>query len=221
MPRTLFGRRGGFTLIEALVVLAIVGIAALILIPATQKFMHRSRMEGFARQVAMVCNEARLEAIRRGVDVVVRIDTTDNDVVAFADVDGPNAGDPPDKIYNPVGGVSDPKRTDYEVARLHIPGDVQRIAPGTLNTEDGFTTDPLGTTQGIAVFQSSGGVIDEGAFRFGDAVKNFLEVRIAPAPTARITLRKWNPNLAVNPDDPDENNHWYEPGEGGKSWEWN
>jgi len=221
MPRTHSGRRGGFTLIEALVVLAIVGIIALILIPATQKFMHRSRMEGFARQVAMVCNEARLESIRRGVNVIVRIDTTNNDVFAFADVNGSDSTKPPDMLFNPDTSVTDPKRTDYQVARLHIPGDIQRIAPGALKTEDGFTTDPTSTTQGIAVFQSTGGVKDAGAFRFGDAIKNFLEVRIAPAPTARITLRKWNAQLAVNPDDPVGNNHWYEPGEGGKPWEWN
>jgi len=220
MPRKHLKRRGGFTLIEALVVVAIVGIAALILVPALQKFMHRSRMEGFVRQVAQVMNQGRLESIRRGANVIVRIDTTNNDVVAFADVDGVNAGDPPDMLYNPVAGVSDPKRTDYEVSRVHIPGDIQRIAPGTQKTEDGFTTDPTSTTDGIAVFQSTGGVIDEGSFRFGDDLDNYLEVRVAPAATARIALRMWNPSLPANPNDPAPNNHWYEPGEGGKNWVW-
>lgn len=57
-----------------------------------------------------------------------------------------------------------------------------------------------------AVFQPNGSVADEGAFRIADLRGNFLEVRVAPAATGRIEIRKWQDEVwrgTGDPTDPD------------------
>lgn len=216
-------RSAGFTFIELVVVVAVVGIVATLGIPALQKLIHRSRMEGFARQTSILMSRARLESIRRGVDCVVELRDVDggpepDQVRAFADVDGPNVGDPPDRIYNQIGGQP-VRETDYLIGvPLEIPGTIQNIAPGGEQPIEGFTDRGGGGLDRVVIFQSDGGVVDTGAYRFGDGFGNFLEIRVEPAGTGRIALRKFNADLPQNPSD---DSQWFEFGEGGQAWEWN
>ena len=196
-------RSAGFTLIERLVVMAMLAIVVLIGLPALQQLILRNKVEGFARQTRVNLQVARQEAIRRRVPVVVRFDDTTQEIFAFADVAPP--GGRPDFEFDPVAGTPE-GRTDYEVGRWPLPTAASRVAsvrfatPGAgMETVVGFTT--IDDEQ-LLVFQPSGAVRNTGAFRFGDfrdpgsfaagTCGNCFEIRVEPAATARVELLKYH-----------------------------
>ena len=95
--RTVRPRRralGGFTLLEILVILGVVGILATFTIPELMTVIRRSKVEGAAQTMTRLMLDARAEAIYRGAPVIVhpdvRLDANGNDVhvlVAWVDVD--------------------------------------------------------------------------------------------------------------------------------------
>lgn len=214
MTRNLRRRKvGGFTIVEALVVMAIVGIASALLLPALQQLIHTSKLRGISRGTTAQMRKARFEAIKRSVPCVVRISPATREVIAFADVHGPALTDLPDGIFNPVAGQP-PGATDYELERVRLPGGVsfkfQLLAD--LASVDGFNnTGNPDPPDDQAIFQSNGSAMDGGAFRFGDERGNYLEVRVDPPSTARLEVRKWS----------DADGVWRSQGEGGYTWTWN
>jgi prepilin-type N-terminal cleavage/methylation domain-containing protein len=203
----------GFTLIELLVVLAVAMVLMLISIPSMFTAMHQGKLRGIAQETAVLMRLARLQAIRFSAQAVVRIvppaDPQLGRVEAFSDRDG------------------DGKLTAGEpiLGSLVLPRGVKFLAPpdveGNLSV-DGFSVDPENASNpNVAIFNRDGSIAALGAFRFADTYENYLEVRVEPAATARIELRKarlegstWN---------------WYASGDGGarstknrwKPWEWN
>ncbi len=190
----------GFTLLEALVVIAVIGIIITLGFPAIQMFIHRSKIEGIARSTGLLMKEARFEAIKRGVPVVVRADRDEVEIFAWADVDG-------DLTFNPDTTNPDFRATDYEIRRYTLPAGVAFDAPGAQVKVFGFTDLPDKPWNG-AVFETNGSIRALGAVRFGDQRGNYLEVRIEPEATARVSLRKW------------DGASWWAQGEGDKTWEW-
>ncbi len=209
MNRSEPGKRAkGFTLLEVLVVLAILGIALTIGLPALSRMITRAKLTANARETATLLQRARLEAIKRRVQTVVLADPTAGTVTAFADVDGVTADDPPDLLLNPVASELS-RDTDYKIRTVELSGRVQMAGPGAQPAVDGLSVDPKGHR--VAVFEPTGAAASVGGMRFADpAGLNFLEVRIEPAGTGRIEIRKWNRDKTA----------WLGRREGGIPWEW-
>jgi prepilin-type N-terminal cleavage/methylation domain-containing protein len=175
----------GFTLIEMLVVLAILSIAALLSIPYLSAQIQRSKLLGVASQVSGMMRLARLDAIKYSRCGIVAINLSTRKVNAFSDKDGdcsPDAGEE-------IGEVILPKSVTFEA-----PGNLTGAASTT------FINNPT-----MAVFNGDGSVAETGAFRFksealGTGAPNYLEVNVAPKATARIALRKYESGDFVEND---------------------
>jgi competence protein ComGC len=190
----------GLTLVEILITLVIFVLIAGLGFPALQQLIQRSKTEGFARTCSVVMHQARFEAIKRGVPCVVRFDPDTNELVSYADVNR-------DGLFNPDTAVVDFRSTDYIMRRVALPVGVDFGAPDGLDIVEGFTL-IADLAPNVTVFRENGSVDDAGALRVLDSRGNFLEIRVAPAATARVTLQKWDGST------------WALQGEGGHTWEW-
>lgn len=187
----------GFTLIETLIVLAVIGILILITVPAFLSMLNRFKLTGTTREVAALMQAARMEAIKQNNPTQVNYDATSNSFIAFIDVDRDNTLSAADKVL--ANKVPMPVKVDF-----WGPGD--GAADGA-NAIDGWDDAParLGP-----VFNADGSADRVGAFRFRDSNDNYLEVRVATPATGRIILRKWDrTDLA-----------FFQNGEDSHQWEW-
>jgi len=190
----------GFTIVEVLVIVAVIGIGSVMAYPALQQLIHRNKILGSAQSTGTLLREARFEAIKRGVPCVVHADGVTKEVIAFADVDG-------DLTFNPDPAETTFRATDYELRRYNLPAGVDFVAPGAEPPVSGLTALPALPWNG-AVFQADGSIRDLGGIRFGDQRGNYLEARVETAASARVSLRKW------------DGTNWLTQGQGGKTWEW-
>lgn len=207
----------GFNLAELLVILALIGVVATLGFPVIQNVLHKSKVRAAVRSATNLLQIARLEAIRRGAPTVVGIDADNGEIIAFVDVHGPAVTDPSDGIFNPVLGQ--PYRmTDYELPRVHLSGLSFKDPDGDVGTGsiDGFDNPNL-LPDSKVIFQSDGSAMATGAFRLADLRSNYFEIRVAPAATGKLQLRKYDDSLAVNWD----GSHWYAEGEVSRGWTWN
>ena len=200
--RSVHNRSGGFTLLEIMVVVAIIGFVALMGLPALQNFILRAKHEGAARQISMLMHRAKMEAVQQSVPTVVSVDLANETVTAFADINEDG-----DFAFNPLAGA-DYKTTDYQIGGTYkLPAGVDFLAPGAEAVVYQLS-DVTWNTVNVAVFGSDGSVDETGAFRTGDLEGNFLEVAIEPKATAKIQIRKW------------DGANFLAQGEGGKTWKW-
>lgn len=166
----------GFTLVELLLVILIVAIIAVIGLPALQNMIQRSKTEGFARNLAKMSSQARLEAVKRNQEAIVRMESADTRFRSFVDVNDNDAFD---------------NGTDIELRTLSLPSFVSFRGPGGPPAYAGFVNNNA-NPDAWAEFLPNGSVESIGAFRIADARDNFLEVRVEPQATGKTTLRKWN-----------------------------
>ncbi len=220
-------RSDGFTLVEVLVVLALLATVLTLGIPALHNLILRSRTEGFARDLSMTLQRARLESIKKNRPAAVAVDPATNDVVAFLDADA-------DGKYDPDSG-NPPATLDYEIVRLPLPSWVTWQDPGGKVGDEsiyGLTKVEIGGgDHKAAIFRPDGSITDPGndpdafensvlnafAFRIADARQNYLEVQIAPPATAKIQILKYQ--------DTGSGSEWLSTGDltnpDTKRWEWN
>lgn len=162
----------GMTLLEILVILALVAALLGIFIPQLLDLIYRYRLEGIVRETAVVMQSARLQAIKTGNQGVVAIDSSTRQVAGFVDADEDRAID----------------LTERRLGLLFLPAGIGFQGPGGQPAIDGFQTSG---NEGYAVFNSDGGTEAPGAFRIADERGNFLEVRIMNL-AGRIEVRKWD-----------------------------
>jgi Tfp pilus assembly protein FimT len=174
----------------------------LLSIPSMFTAMHQGKLRGIAQETAVLMRQARLDAVKLSARSVVRIVLP--------------AGDAPGHVEAFSDRNQDKMLTAGEpiLGRLYLPTGIKFLAPPGDRTVDGFSADAEDASKpNVVIFDSNGAVNAVGAFRFADTYENYLEVRVEPAATARIEVRKareegsaWN---------------WYASGDGGEAWKWN
>ena len=200
-------RADGFTLVEIIIGLALIGVLFAISVPVAVKTIHQAKMSSVGYNCSILVRRAKSEAIKKNSPVVVRYDSGLKLLSAFVDVHGATVNDPPDWSFAP-DPTQPPTATDHEVAQCALPAGLSwggpADDPGILA---GFTT---WGTEKIAVLQPDGSIEDIGSWRYGDERRNYLAIQIAPTATARVTLLKWDEDTVK----------WREQDEDGKIWEW-
>lgn len=190
--------RAGFTLIEALVVLAILSVLLMLGTPEMLRLIRRSRLEGYAQTVAGTMRICRFEAVRQNVNTRLFVDYPNNQVLA-ATVDA--AGNPVEVL----GTQPLPPEIDFWAY-----GEDPRKAKAIFN----FTPTPTG---GWVQFKPNGSADQLGRIRLSDGT-NYLDVRVATQATGRIELRKAEPDPKTGTFDSVD--PYRVLGEGDYSWTW-
>lgn len=193
-------RERGFTLIESLVVVAILFIAVMLSAPYLTKQIQRSKLIGVAQQAAGMMRLARMDAIKTSRCAMVAIDPDRGRMEVFSDRDG-------DCL---------PSAPDVRLSEIVLPNGVSFASPCGVDAASVLDLTDWPGNPSVAVFRSDGSAEDTGAFRFkavelGGASPNYLEVLLRPAATARVQVRKWKGG--------DCKDDWHANGEGG-SWKW-
>ncbi len=81
-------RNAGFTMAELMVVVLIIGLLAIISMPALGRFIQNSRLNGDTEQFAVALRSARSAAVMKNIDVVFTFDMDQNTYSYFEDTDG-------------------------------------------------------------------------------------------------------------------------------------
>lgn len=177
----------GFTVAELLLVMALIGLAALLSINVVRSTLRRAKLEGVAREVTVAFRAARFQAVKRGFPAGIRVDEATGDEPArmytFLDQDL-------DGLYTPPAS---PDPGDLVFTTSFLPQGVSLGGPANGSADDalgifGFPTDTEG---GWILFDPDGAARNTGAFRIGDEFDNFFEIRLQTAATGQIALRKW------------------------------
>lgn len=195
----------GFTLIEMLVVMAVMLALIALGIPALQTALHQSKIRGIVQETTVLMRLARIQAIKRSAQSVVQIvpSTGAGDpghVQAFLDLDSDSRLGANDTM---IGTLTLPSGVIFEDCKSNT----------DKNSVDGLSGDPNGGPN-ILIFQADGSIPSTGGatvggFRLNDPYNNCMEIHVEPAATARIEVRKWN-GTAYVPS-----------GDNGKAWTWN
>jgi len=198
----------GFTLIELLVAMALLLVLLTLSMPSLMAMLHQAKIRGVVQETAVLMRLARIRAIKRSVQSVVRI------------VPSTGPGDP-DQVQAFLDLDSDGKlgANDTMIGALELPsGVVFEECPTQKTDKDsvvGLSPDPNGGPN-MLIFQSDGSrmpingptFLDEG-FHFNDPYDNCMEVYVGSPATARIEARKWNGTKYITN------------GENGEAWTWN
>ena len=78
-------KRGGFTLVELMVVLAIVAVLSVISIPNLISWLPKYQSGSAAREIFTIVQQARFRAVKENANVVVSFDPNQNSYRAFVD----------------------------------------------------------------------------------------------------------------------------------------
>jgi len=179
---TRYSSRRGFSLIEIMVVIALIGLILAIGIPYFATILHRSRVDGLARELNLTVLSARLQAIKRGTNITVGLSTDPaspfgpNTAVVFNDANANGAVD--------AGELIRADSLDPAGHRVTLAIDApEATSPSTAPVTTLIVFSPFGSV-------ASGG--DKSVY-IGDRYGNTLQVRVTTAATGRVTMTKLVP----------------------------
>ncbi len=92
------GGKGGFTLIEGLVVLALLAIVLLFLYPFLQELHARYRLVSIVRQITTMVHATRMKAITSCQNAILHVDVANSRVYGWVDNNPPNFKQDPDEL---------------------------------------------------------------------------------------------------------------------------
>jgi prepilin-type N-terminal cleavage/methylation domain-containing protein len=203
-------RGAGFTLVELLI--AMVVIIALISLgfPALQQMIVRSRVEGKVREIAIMAQDARMEAIKDSIPTALRFDTTLDRVYTWVDQNADGTLDAGEELLveTPLGDA-----VSFEAPAGGAPfesGD----HPAALDCSDPICSDNKDSNGSWIIFNTDGSVTTPIWTRFADTRGNYLQLKIWPIATAAIEIGKWDDTIAADQD------RWPASGHEGRPWTW-
>jgi len=168
-PSSAFRRAAGFSLIEILIVMALMGVVMAIGLPNLFKYIQHQKILGITQQTAIAFRLARLEAIKMSTAAVVMVDAANRKVVAFDDTNN-------DRFLN---------ADERTVVLMQIPKGITFVGAFGLSSAADITF------PNVAVFRTDGSVTDLGGFRFSNTRGDQLEARVvSPKSTARVQILK-------------------------------
>lgn len=176
--------RAGFSLVELLVAIAIMGLILAIGIPFFGTILHRGRVEAVAREFNMTVLSARLQAIKRGqsVGVVVSTDSSSSigayhNAVVFLDANSNGVLDAGDTVIRTDALLPDEHRVQLSIDDPDDPSP----SPAAATTYMVFS--PFGSV-------ASGG--DKGVY-VSDQYGNVVQVRVTTPGTGKLAITKLVP----------------------------
>src|SRR3954453_3330628 len=154
----------GFTLIEMLVVMALLLVLLTLGMPSLMTVLHQAKIRGLVQETTVLMRLARIEAIKRSVQSVVQIvpSTGAGDpghVQAFLDLDSDKQLGANDTM---IGTVTLLSGVSFENC---ITGNKDKDSVKNL------TPDPGGGPN-MLIFQQDGKISDTGGFFFADSYEN-------------------------------------------------
>jgi len=143
------GSEAGYSLAEALIVFALIGLVCMLAIPAAGKLIRHSRNLGAFSSIRQVLATARLQAVKRGTNVVVEIALTPEKMIRLR------------TFQDRANDTTSPLPADERAAAGNFLQDT-----GTFATSPGTDEPTLGefvVPAGIALWKSGGTANDLGA----------------------------------------------------------
>jgi prepilin-type N-terminal cleavage/methylation domain-containing protein len=190
----------GFSLIEMLVVMALMLILVTLGIPSLLNALHQSKMRGMVQEITVALRLARIDAIK----------TSSQGIVQIVPSTGPGSL-PLVRAFSDRNFDSRLSAGEPVLASFVLPTGVTfENSAGQLDKDsvEGFSADPAGGPN-IAIFRGNGAIDKRGKFHISDPYGNYMEVFVETEATARIVVRKF------------ENGEYVPNGDKGKAWTWN
>lgn len=130
-------RQAGFTAVEVVVVMMVVGVAMLASVPAFSRFMQTNGLKGSAEQMAGHMKLARQQAVSEGVPYLVVFNQQANTYAIVRDSNGngvPNSGEPvrgPIALPNNIN-MSNPSSGGFAASAVQLRPDGTASQSGNL-----------------------------------------------------------------------------------------